>query len=68
LCMQHLPTCVCSLEEFRNKHMAETWPFTNYRSRLCLCLSRTWTMTKMAASPMHQISNSHLWDPWREFS
>jgi hypothetical protein len=66
--MEHLPTCVCSLEKFRDKHMAGTWPFTNYRSKVCLCLSRTWMTTKMAASLMQQTSHSHWWDPWRDFS
>jgi hypothetical protein len=63
--MEHLITCVCSLEKFRDKHMAGTWPFTNYRLKIRLCLSRTWTTTKMVASPMHQTSHSCLRDPWR---
>jgi hypothetical protein len=45
--------------------MAGSWPFTNYRSSVCLCLSRTWTTTKMAAPPMHQTSHSRWQDPWR---
>jgi hypothetical protein len=65
--MEHLPTCVCSLEKFRDKHMAGTWAFTNYMSRICLCLSRTWMITMKAASPMHQTSHSHGQDPWRDF-
>jgi hypothetical protein len=46
--------------------MAGTWPFTNYRSSIGLCLSRTLTMTKMAASLMQQTMKRLRLDdlPW----
>jgi hypothetical protein len=41
--MEHVPTCACSLEKFRDKHVAGTWPFTNYRSRYaCVFPEHEW--------------------------